>query len=101
MDSPCPFGLHFFVIGPNHLMYVVPEPQESGIAPQFIGAMNASHYVDVKGAVEIVCGVLLVSNRFVPGGLPILAPMLFIIGFFHIFMAPKFVKEVIKVRKGN
>jgi hypothetical protein len=47
-----------------------------------------SHYLAAVFALELVAGVLLLANRFVPAALTILAPILVNIVLFHACMAP-------------
>jgi putative oxidoreductase len=81
-------GLMFLIFGLNGFLNFIPAPPPTGIAGQFIGAMFVSHYLAAVFALEIVAGVLLLANRFVPAALTILAPLLVNIVFFHVFMAP-------------
>src|SRR5881392_1408980 len=81
-------GLVFLVFGLNGFLNFIPAPPPTGTAGQFIGAMFVSHYLGVVFALEIVAGVLLLANRFVPAALTILAPLLVNIALFHATMAP-------------
>jgi len=81
-------GLMFLVFGLNGFLNFIPAPQPTGVAGQFIGAMFVSHYLAAVFALEIVAGVLLLTNRFVLAALTILAPLLVNIVLFHAFMAP-------------
>ena len=81
-------GLVFLVFGLYGFLNFIPAPPPTGIAGQFIGAMFVSHYLAVVFALEIVAGVLLLANRFVPAALTILAPLLVNIALFHATMAP-------------
>jgi putative oxidoreductase len=81
-------GLLFLVFGLNGFLHFIPTPPASGLAGQFLGALFVSHYLNVIFALQIVAGVLLLANRFVPAALAILAPLLVNIALFHVFMAP-------------
>jgi putative oxidoreductase len=81
-------GLLFLVFGLNGFLHFIPAPQPTGIPGQFFGAMYVSHYLSAIWVVQIVGGALLLINRFVPGALSILAPVLVNIALFHTFMAP-------------
>ena len=81
-------GLLFLVFGLNGFLHFIPAPQPAGIAGQFVGAMYMSHYLAVVWLLQIVAGALLLTNRFVPAALTILAPVLVNIALFHVFMAP-------------
>ena len=53
-----------------------------------MGALYVSNYLTVIFAVQVVGGVLLLVNRFVPLALAILAPVIVNILSFHALMAP-------------
>ena len=54
-----------------------------------MGALFVSHYLVLIFALQIVPGVLLLANRFVPLALTLLGPVLANIVCFHAFMAPE------------
>jgi putative oxidoreductase len=81
-------GLIFLVFGLNGFLHFIPSPQPSGLAGQFLGAMFVSHYLSVVFALQVIAGVLLLANRFVPAALTILAPVLVNIALFHACLAP-------------
>jgi putative oxidoreductase len=81
-------GLIFVVFGLNGFLNFIPMPPPSGAAGQFFGAMFASHYIVPVFLLEVIAGVLILANRFVPLALAILAPLLVNIALFHVFMAP-------------
>ena len=59
-------------------------------ANAFMGALMATGYMlPFLKITEMVCGVWLVMNRFVPLSLTILAPILLNIFLFHVFLDPK------------
>ena len=88
----------FLVFGLNGFLNFIPAPPPTGIAGQFIGAMFVSHYLAAVFVLEIVAGVMLLANRFVPAALTILAPLLVNIVLFHAFMAPaRFAPAVIAI----
>jgi uncharacterized membrane protein YphA (DoxX/SURF4 family) len=82
-------GLAFFVFGLNGFLHFIPQPPMSGPPANFVGAMLATGYLFplVKGT-EVVAGLLLLSNRFVPLALALLAPVLVNIILFHVFLEP-------------
>jgi hypothetical protein len=65
-----------------------PMPPPGGIAGQFMGALYASHYLWVIFAFQVIAGVLLLVNRFVPFAVAVLAPEIVNILSFHALMAP-------------
>jgi putative oxidoreductase len=81
-------GLLFLVFGLNGFMHFIPSPSPIGLAGQFLGAMFVSHYLSVVFALQVVAGVLLLANRFVPAALTILAPLLVNIALFHALLSP-------------
>jgi uncharacterized membrane protein YphA (DoxX/SURF4 family) len=84
-------GLMFFVFGLNGFLNLIPPPSdpmpEGAVA--FATALGATGYMFplVKGT-EIVVGLLLLANRFVPLALVVLTPVLVNIVAFHVFLAP-------------
>jgi hypothetical protein len=81
-------GFVFVVFGLNGILNFIPMPPPTGIAGQFVGALFLSHYLFVIMFIQIVGGILLIANRFVPLGLTLLAPVVANIFFFHAFMDP-------------
>ena len=81
-------GVIFLVFGLNGFLNFIPQPPPGGIAGQFIGALYASHYLWVIFAFQLVAGVLLLVNRYVPFAVAVLAPVIVNILTFHVLMAP-------------
>lgn len=84
-------GLMFLVFGLNGFLNFIPLPKDpipEG-AMAFFGAMMKTGYLMplVKGT-EVLVGVLLLLNRFVPLALAILAPVIVNIVAAHAFLAP-------------
>jgi uncharacterized membrane protein YphA (DoxX/SURF4 family) len=83
-------GLVFLIFGLNGFLNFIPQPP---VMPErvmaFVGALMATGYMFplIKG-VEVLGGVLLLSNRFVPLALALLAPNVVNIVAFHLFLAP-------------
>jgi uncharacterized membrane protein YphA (DoxX/SURF4 family) len=82
-------GLLFLVFGLNGFLHFIPMPPPTGLAGQYMGALFVSHYLVVVFLLQVVGGVLLLSNRFVPLGLLLLGPVLVNIVLFHSFLAPE------------
>jgi putative oxidoreductase len=82
-------GTIFFVFGLNGFLHFLPQPAMSGPPAEFAQALFASGYVIpvLKGS-EVVAGVFLLSNRFVPLALALLAPAVVGIVGFHLVLAP-------------
>ena len=81
-------GLIFLVMGLNGFLHFIPFPPPPGIAGQFMGALYVSHYLWVIFAFQVIGGVLLLINRYVPLALAVLAPVIVNILTFHALMAP-------------
>ena len=81
-------GFIFTVFGLNGFLHFIPMPPPTGVAGQFMGALAGSEYLAVVFALQLVGGVLLLANRFVPLALTLLGPVIVNIVLFHIFMAP-------------
>jgi uncharacterized membrane protein YphA (DoxX/SURF4 family) len=82
-------GLMFLVFGLNGFLNFMPQPKDM---PQEIitvmGALMKAGYMTVVSGAEVLIAVLLLTNRFVPLALTLLAPIIVGILTFHIFMAP-------------
>jgi len=81
-------GLLFTTFGLNGFLHFIPMGAVSGLAGQYLGALAMSHYLSVVFALQLISGMLLLSNRFVPFALTLLAPVIVNILLFHIFLAP-------------
>jgi hypothetical protein len=79
----------FLVFGLNGFLNFMPAPKD---LPQDIaavlGALTKAGYMKVVSGAEVLAAVMLLTNRFVPLGLALLAPILVGIITFHIAMAP-------------
>ena len=82
-------GAIFTVFGLNGFLHFLPMPAPTGLAAVFMGGMGATGYFFplLKGT-EVVVGLLLLSNRYVPLALTVLAPIVVNIVAFHAFLAP-------------
>src|SRR5258708_17172686 len=81
-------GVIFLVFGLNGFLNFIPLPPPEGIAGQFMGALYASHYLWVIFAFQVVAGILLLANCYVPLAVAVLAPVIVNILVFHALMAP-------------
>ena len=83
-------GLVFFVFGLNGFLHFIPQPpMEPGPAASFLGGLfSASYMLPLLKGTEVVAGALLLSNRFVPLALTLLAPIIVNIFLFHAVLAP-------------
>jgi hypothetical protein len=84
-------GLVFFVFGLDYFLHFFPQP--TGPMPEgamaFGGALMKTGYMFplIKGT-EVAVGALLLSNRFVPLALALIAPVIVNIVAFHAFLEP-------------
>jgi uncharacterized membrane protein YphA (DoxX/SURF4 family) len=84
-------GLLFFVSGLNGFLNFLPQPSAPlpAGAIAFVGALVATGYMfPLIMATQLIAGVLLLWNRFVPLALALLAPLLVNSLAFHIFLEP-------------
>lgn len=81
-------GVIFLVMGLNGFLHFIPLPPPEGVAAQFMGALYVSHHLWVIFAFQVVSGLLLLINRYVPLAVALLAPVLVNILTFHVLMAP-------------
>src|SRR5215471_17395050 len=80
-------GLVSMVFGLNgFLNFLSMGPMPTGLAGQFISALFLSHYYWVVAALQIVGGVLLLMNRFVPFALVVLGPIIVNILLYHVLL---------------
>lgn len=81
-------GLLFVFSGSFAFIPFTPPPQP-GLAGQFQDVFFASHWVKFVEVVQLVVGILLLVNRYVPLALVALAAVLANILFFHLSMQPQ------------
>ncbi len=81
-------GLVFVVFGSNGFLNFIPVPPMEGFAGQFLGVLAASHYLYFIGGVEVIAGLLLLTNAYVPLALTMLAAVLANILVYHVTMMP-------------
>jgi putative oxidoreductase len=83
-------GLIFTVFGLNGFLHFIPAPPSiPGDAGVFFGVLMKTHYVYLTAGVQVIAGVLLLANQYVPLALVMLAGMLANILTFHITMMPQ------------
>jgi hypothetical protein len=82
-------GSAFLVFGLNGFLHFLPMPAPPPAAGAFFGALLATGYMFplIKGT-EVVTAILLLSNRFVPLALALIAPVIVNIVAFHAVLAP-------------
>jgi uncharacterized membrane protein YphA (DoxX/SURF4 family) len=82
-------GLTFTTFGLNGFLNFIHMPPPQGLAGQYFTVLYVSHYLVLVFTLQLVSGVLLLVNRFVPLALALLAPVLVNILMFHCLMAPE------------
>ena len=83
-------GVCFFVCGLNGFLEFIPPPADPGPeeAMSFATALSrASYFFPLLKGVETIAGLMLLSKRYVPLALVLLAPILVNILAFHYFLA--------------
>ncbi len=82
-------GLPLFVFGLNGFLNFIPPPATPlpAGAMAFAGALvNTGYMMQLIGATHLIVGVLLLTNRFVPLALALLAPFIVNSLAFHFFL---------------
>jgi hypothetical protein len=80
-------GLTFFVFGLNGFLGFIPRPPlPAGLAGQFQVVLFQSHYVWFVSGFQLVGGVLLLGNRYLPLALTILGPVIVNILLYHLLL---------------
>jgi uncharacterized membrane protein YphA (DoxX/SURF4 family) len=82
-------GLMFLVFGLNGFLNFMPAPKDlpPDIMTVSTGLMTGG-YMTVVAATEVIVAIFLLTNRFVPLALALLAPIIVGIITFHIAIAP-------------
>jgi putative oxidoreductase len=82
-------GALLLLFGLNKFFHFLPMPPMEGAAGDFMGALVATGYMFTFIAIiEVVVGILLVLNRYVPLAIVLLAPVSLNIILFHLFLDP-------------
>ena len=82
-------GAMFVFFGSNLFLHFLPSPTPPpGPAGQFFEVLRVTHYIYAVAFFQVVPGLLLLINRYVPLGLMLLAPVIVNILLTHILMAP-------------
>ena len=94
-------GLVFFAAGLSGFLLIShPPAQPPGLAGEFQDVFFRSYWVLFVDGVELIAGLFLLSNRYVPLALTLLGPVIVNILSFHMFldsenMAPAIVVTVL------
>jgi putative oxidoreductase len=81
-------GLVFVVFGLNGFLNFMPMGPVPALAGQFAAALIQSHYMVVVLTLEVLSGLLLLTNSYSLLATTFIAPVIVNILLFHIFMAP-------------
>ena len=84
-------GLLFTISGLNGFLMFLPPPSggmPAGAAALGLALMQSGYLMQLVAGTELVAGVLLLANRFVPLALALIAPVIVNIFLFHAFLAP-------------
>ena len=82
-------GLPFFIFGLNGLLNFLPQPEvvlPAGAMAFFAALVNTGYMMQLIAITQLVAGVLLLANRFVPLALALLAPFFVNSILFHTFL---------------
>lgn len=86
-------GLIFFVFGLNFFVPFIPmtPPPMDAAATSFMTGLEASRYImPIVKTIEVVAGLALLVNRFVPMALILLAPIIINIAGVHFLLIPNY-----------
>ncbi|MFZ0579745.1 MAG: hypothetical protein WAN72_22345 [Candidatus Acidiferrales bacterium] len=78
----------FLLFGLNGFFHFLPNGNMPTLAVQYVTVLAASHYTVPIFAVQLVCGILFLINRYIPLALTLIGPVIVNILIFHILMLP-------------
>ena len=82
-------GMTFIVFGANFVFHFLPMPPSTQAGGAMMGALfGTGYFLQFVKIVEIVGGVLVLTGRYTPLGILLLAPIVVQILLFHLFLAP-------------
>lgn len=82
-------GLGFTAFALNYFVpFLPPQDPPPAEALPFLGAFASSGFLTLVKVIELAAGILLLTNRFVPLALALLAPIIVGIATFHILLVP-------------
>jgi len=96
-------GLCFFAFGLMPFLHFIPMPPlPPGPAGVFMGVLFSTGYIYAIKSVEVIGGLLLLTGRFVPLGLTLLAPVIVNILLYdllldHTALAPGIVVLILEI----
>ena len=82
-------GAIFLIFGVNKFLNFMPMPPMEGAAGDYMAGLAAAPYFfKVLGLVEVIGGLALLTGKYAPLGITILAAPIVQILLFHTFLAP-------------
>jgi len=81
-------GLIFLIFGLNGFLNFIHAPLPNGAAGTFLGVLFSSHYIVLVAGVQVIAGILLLIDQYVPLALVLLAAMIANILMYHATMNP-------------
>jgi uncharacterized membrane protein YphA (DoxX/SURF4 family) len=84
-------GLAFFVFGLNGFLQFIPQPEKpmpEGAVAFATALMQSGFMMPLVAGTQLIVGILLLVNRFVPLALALIAPIIVGIVAFHLFLDP-------------
>ena len=79
-------GLIFLIFGLNGFFNFLHGTLPSGLAGSFLGSLMQSHYVYFVSGIQVIAGILLLVDRYVPLALVLLGAEIANILVFHLTM---------------
>ena len=82
------FALSLLVFGLNKFLFFIPAPPMEGTAAELMNIYKVSGFMKMIGGLEILAGISLLIQKFVPISLTIMAAIIFNALVFHILHDP-------------
>jgi putative oxidoreductase len=85
-------GLAMVVFGFNKIVPFMPQPEPGAMGASMqalMGALTASPFMKIIALIEIVGGLALIANKYVPLALTLLVAVMFNALLIHLFYDPK------------
>jgi uncharacterized membrane protein YphA (DoxX/SURF4 family) len=79
-------GIVFLAAGINGYVYLFGLEPFVATSPETMQLFQFDYLLIVEKSLEIICGILLIANRYVPLALTILAPLIANILLLHVFV---------------
>jgi len=82
-------GFIFLAFGLNGFLHFIPNmPMPNAAVSFFVGLAATGYFLPVLFGTQALAGALLILGLWVPLALALLAPIIFNIVLFHVFLAP-------------